>query len=401
MNRQFTALFAAFEALLVVAIGVAIPLVPLTLLWGFQYGLGIEWTAFWRASADIWLIGHGVDVTFTLDAATAATLGLPAADQPFTITIAALGFGLLTALLGVRAGRRVAETRYRVMGEIVSLATFALASFGVAFSAIHSAARPSIVQGTILPTLVFAIGMAIGVRMTRNELDDSGSSIRDWIADWPEHVRTILAGALRAGAASAAALLGIAAIMTATAITISYARIISLYEGLHGEVLGGLALTLGQLAVLPDLVVWAASWLVGPGFAIGAGSTVSPLATTLGPIPAIPVLGALPDGTSAFGFVGLLAPVVVAFLVGAVLGTRLRARVTGGSIALIALGGGIVGGVILGLLSWFVSGAAGPGRLAQVGPNPWAVAGWAALEFTLALLLGLYSTRASRVRKPR
>jgi hypothetical protein len=401
MNRQLTALFAAFEALLVVAIGVAIPLVPLTLMWGFQYGLGIEWTAFWRASADIWLIGHGVDVTFALDPAAAAALGLTGADQPFTVTLAALGFALLTALLGVRAGRRVAETRYRVMGELVSLATFALASFGVAFSAVHDFARPSLVQGAILPTLVFAVGMAIGVTRTRSVDDDSGSSIRDWIADWPTRTRVVVGNALRAGAASAAAVVGMAAIVTGVAIAFSYARIISLYESLHGEVLGGITVTLGQLAFLPDLVVWTASWLVGPGFAIGAGSTVSPLATTLGPLPAIPVLGAIPASSSLFGFLGLLVPVVAGFLVGAVVGTRVRGTLTGGAVALVAVGGGVVGGVILGLLCWFASGTAGPGRLAVVGPSPWAVGGWAALELTVALLLGLASTRATRDRKAR
>ena len=30
----------------------------------------------------------------------------------------------------------------------------------------------------------------------------------------------------------------------------------------HAGLLGGIALTLGQLALLPDLVVWAASWFV-------------------------------------------------------------------------------------------------------------------------------------------
>jgi hypothetical protein len=121
LNRQLTVLFAAFEAVLVAAIGIAVPLVPLTLLWGIQYGLAIDWTVFWRAAVDVWLLGHGVDVTMTLDPATAALLGFPGAGAPVTLTIAALGFAMLTLLLGVRAGRRVAETRHRLLGLIVSL----------------------------------------------------------------------------------------------------------------------------------------------------------------------------------------------------------------------------------------------------------------------------------------
>ena len=62
MTRRLTLLFSAFEALLVVAIGVAIPLVPLTILWAAQFGFAPDWSIFWRGAADIWLIGHGVDV---------------------------------------------------------------------------------------------------------------------------------------------------------------------------------------------------------------------------------------------------------------------------------------------------------------------------------------------------
>ena len=396
MNRQLTALFAAFEAILVVAIGVAIPLVPLTLLWGIQFGLAIDWAVFWRVSVDTWLLGHGVDITMTLDPATAAQLGLPAAGAPFTLTIALLGFALLTVLLGVRAGRRVAETRHRILGELVSLGTFALASFAVTFTALHPDARPSLVQGTLLPTLVFAVGMAIGVRRTRNLQDDRGrsisSSIRNWINDWPAPVRDVVMTALRGGAAAAAAVFTLAAALTAAAILISYARIITLYEGLHTEVLGGVTITLAQLALLPNLVIYTASWLVGPGFALGTGSAVSPLATQLGPIPAIPVLGALPADALAFGFVGLLVPVVAGFLVGAILGPGARRKLGRRELVLVAIGIGIVGGIILGLLAWASTGAAGPGRLHDVGPDAIAVGGWAALELGLGAMAGLFAS---------
>ncbi len=58
-----------------------------------------------------------------------------------------------------------------------------------------------------------------------------------------------------------------------------------------------------QLAVLPNLVLWAVSWLTGTGFAVGAG-TISPRTEVLGgPMPALPLLGALP--THAGGAAGL------------------------------------------------------------------------------------------------
>lgn len=397
MNRRLTALFAAFEAMLVVAIGVGIPLAPLTVLWGAQFGFGVDWGAFWRASVDIWLIGHGVDVTITLDPTTATALGYAGADDPFTITIAALGLGMLTLLLAVRAGRRVAETRFRRLGQIVALGTFALLSFAVTFSSLHPLARPSLVQGTLLPTVVFGVGLVTGVLLTRREEGEStGRRLRDWITGWSPRVRAIIATGLRAGTAAAAAVVLLASLATSLAIAISYAKIISLYESLHTEVMGGFTVTLGQLAFIPNVVIWTASWFVGPGFAIGTGSTVSALGTQLGPIPAIPLLGALPTGSYTFGFVGLLVPVVVAFLVGAALGPGLRRRLgaeAGGSgVLLTGLATGVVGGVILGMLAWASSGAVGPGRLAHVGPDPWAVGGFAALEIALAATIGLYAS---------
>lgn len=390
MNRRLTALFAAFEALLVAAIGIAIPLLPLTALWAFQYGLAIDWMTFWRASVDIWLVGHGVDVRLTLDPLAASALGFPGADAPVLITIALLGFALLTVLLGVRAGRRVAETRNRLLGELVSLATFAAISFLVTFSALHPMARPSLWQGTLLPTAVFAVGLAIGVRL---EADDAGGRLRAWFESWPRTAHLAVVTALRGGAAAAAAVVGVAALVTTAAIVFAYARIITLYESLHGEVLGGIAVTLGQLALLPNLVIWTVSWLIGPGFAIGTGSLVSPLGTQLGPLPALPVLGALPTGQLAFGFVGLLVPLVVGFLAGTVLATRLRGRLDGGPLLLVGPGSGVVGGVLLGLLAWAAAGSAGPGRLAHVGPDPWAVGICAAIEIGAACTFGLLASR--------
>ncbi|WP_141991547.1 DUF6350 family protein [Rhodoglobus vestalii] len=391
MNRQLTLLFAAFEALLVVAIGIAIPLVPLTLLWGIHYGLAIDWTVFWRAAVDIWLVGHGTDITVVLDPTVSASLGLAEANTPVTITIALLGFALLTGLLGIRAGRRVAETSHAVLGTLASLATFGAASLVVTFSALHPLANPSLWQGTLLPTLVFAVGLLIGGQVVTAKSRAIGP-VRRWVLGWPTHVRTIVATSLRGGAISAAGLLTIASIATMLAIVTSYAEIIRLYESLHTEVLGGVAITLGQLAILPNLIVWTASWLVGPGFAIGTGSTVSPLATSLGPIPAIPVLGALPDGEFAFGFMGLLAPVVVGFIVAAVFGPRIAGELRRRELAIVAVGIGVIAAIIVGLLVWVSAGSAGPGRLQDVGPQPWIVAAWAFVEFSVAAGLGLFTS---------
>jgi hypothetical protein len=392
MNRSLTVLFAAAEALLVAAIGLAIALVPLTVLWGAQFGFAPDWAIFWRASVDVWLLGHGVNITFVLDPAVAAALALPGSETPVTVTIALLGFALLTGLLAMRSGRRIAETRHRVLGELTAVGAFAAISLGLTLSTVHPAAQPSLWQGVALPTGAFALGMLIGVRRTRDLLDDRAGLIRDRIAAWPSSVAIVAATAARGGAAAAAGALALASIVTSLALIAGFARIITLYESLHTELLGGVAVTLGELALMPNAVIWSMSWLVGPGFAIGTGSAVSPLGTTLGPLPSIPLLGALPESGFDYGFVGLVVPVATGFLVAALFGPRLRRSLEGDSSVLTfvtGLGMGLIGGALLGTLAWWSGGAAGPGRLADVGPNPVAVGALAALELGIGALAGL------------
>ncbi len=398
MTRRLTLLFSAFEALLVVAIGVAIPLVPLTILWAAQFGFAPDWAIFWRASADVWLIGHGVDVTFVLDPGTASALGVAGDSAPVKITIALLGFALLTLLLGVRAGERVAETGHRALGEFTTLVVFGIASTVVTATALNAAARPSLWQGALLPTLVFAVGLILGVLREGRERgpDAAGSSLRDWIDDWRPVVRTAVAGALRAGAAAVALTLLVSAVAVSVLIATHYAELIRLYEALHTEVVGGIALTAGELAFLPNLVIWAAAWFLGPGFAIGAGSHVSPLGTALGPLPTIPILGAIPTGELAFGFAGLLVPIIAGFLAGAAVRPIVVRALDAADAAshwpallATAVGGGVFGGVLLGLLAAVSGGAAGPGRFQQVGPDAAAVGLAAALEFAVAIGLGI------------
>lgn len=403
MTRRLTFLLAALEAVFVVAIGVAIPLVPLTIVWAAHFGFGPDWLIFWRAAVDIWLIGHGVDITFTLDPVTAAALGIPGAERGVLVTIALLGFALVTLLFGVRAGRRISESGHRHLGELSAIGVFALASFGVTMTAVLASARPSIWQGVLLPTLVFALGLVIGrVRADRVTADGRAprrNPVGAVIAAWPLEVRTAIGAALRAGAAAVALTITVSAVAVTAMIVIHYAEIVRLYENLQTEVVGGIAVTAGQLALLPNLVIWAATWFVGPGFAIGTGSAVSPLGTALGPLPTIPVLGALPTGDTTLGLAGLLVPIVAGFFAGVAvrrglgrsLGVAEQQSVSVTVQAGVAVGGGIVGGLIMAFLAWISAGSAGPGRLVDVGADPVAVGLAAALEFAVAIAIGLAS----------
>jgi hypothetical protein len=395
MNRPLTALFAALEALLVVGIGVGISLVPLTILWAVQYGLQIDWIVFWRASVDIWLLGNGGDLYVTLDQVTATSLGFPGAGTPFLLSIAPLGFALLTALFGVRAGRRIGETPHPIVGTVAALGVFSALALGLTLSALYPLVRPSIWQGVLLPTVCFALGIALGFGRTRDASEGSAARMSAMLRRLPAHLLEVAGLGLRGGAAAAAGVVAVAAVAVALLMLTHYADLIALYESAHAGVLGGISLTIAQIAFLPNLVVWAASWLVGPGFAIGTGSAVSPLGTSLGPLPAIPILGGLPTGDLAFGFLGLMVPVLVGFFAGLAIRPRVLGEIgaapRGRWLLLAGVGIGVAGGVVLGLLAWASAGAAGPGRLVEVGPSPWLVGLFAALEIGIAAIVGLFA----------
>src|SRR3954452_17855454 len=162
MNRITTALIAALEALVVVAVGIGIPLVPLTILWATTLRMASDWVPFWRGSVDLWLLGHGVDLTVRLPEAAAATTGLSGADEPFSISIALLGFAVITVLSGVRVGRRAVISGDRMLGVVVAAGTFAVLTALLAASAATSVATPAPVQAFVLPTLVYVGAMLAG-----------------------------------------------------------------------------------------------------------------------------------------------------------------------------------------------------------------------------------------------
>ena len=398
MNRITTALLAALEALIVVAIGVGIALVPLTILWGTHYELGIDWFVFWRAAVDVWLLGNGVDLAVQLPVDVSASLGLPGSELPFTLSIALLGFALLAVLLGVRTGRRAAGTEYSLTAAGVAVLSYGLLAALLTLSAGTTVVTPAPVQGILLPTLVFATGVLIGLAGANRT---AGTVLPSWVsrpvgdqlARIPAELRSQLLAGLRGGSAAVAAIMVVSGLAVCVSVLANFATVIGLYETLQAGVMGGITLTIGQLAFIPNVVVWAASWFVGPGIALGAGNSVSPLGTTLGAVPGLPLFGALPHGTLEFGFLGLLVPVLIGFVVAVLVRQSVdkRANAPHGTARMLGTGAlmGVVAGILLGLLAWWSAGAMGPGRLAEVGPNPLLVGALTALEVGVAAALGM------------
>ncbi len=410
MNRTTLAMLAALEALITVAIGIGISLVPLTLLWAVEYGFSVDWSVFWRGAVDIWLLGNGVDLRVLLPAAAVAGIGLPAAAEPFIVSLAPLALTAFTLVMGARAGTRAAATRYWQSAVAVGLVTVIALSGLAAFSALDDSLRPSLVQAFLLPGLVYGFGLVIGVASGWHRIPAGHSGrvgglvtqVRERLDErFDRFDRAVFMAAIRGGVATVTGIIGVSAVLFGLLLVVNFGLVTSLYQSAQLGVVGGATTTLAQIVFVPNLVVWTASWLIGPGFALGAGSSISPVNTIVGPVPGLPVLGAVPSGDFALGFLGLLVPVLIGFLAAMLVRPRLVSALGGrplvARLLIAAVGIGIVAGVCLGLLAWFSSGAAGPGRLVQVGPNPWLVAGFAALEVTIAAAIGMASgsSRAS------
>jgi hypothetical protein len=126
---------------------------------------------------------------------------------------------------------------------------------------------------------------------------------------------------------------------------------------------------LAAVLVVPNAVLFSGSYLLGPGFAVGTGTIVSPTVVALGPLPMFPLLAALPDGDPASAWTPYL--MVLPPLIAGVAAARAQRRhptlrwEEGG---LRGCTGGVFAGVLLGLLATMAGGAVGPGRMQTVEP---------------------------------
>jgi len=210
---------------------------------------------------------------------------------------------------------------------------------------------------------------------------------------------------LRAVALALAVQLGGASILLLVAFVAGWDRVLLLHHALAPGVAGGVVLTLGQLLLLPNLIIWSSAWAAGPGFSIGTGTSVLPGHTELGALPAIPMLGALPTPGTGPGWAW--AVLALPLLAGGVAGRCLlrSARVgvkvpAGADVAEPDAGVGTavwllrqtgltacLAGACWTLLGWLSAGPAGPGRLAQIGPSSWQLGLVSGVEVGLGALI--------------
>ena len=168
-------------------------------------------------------------------------------------------------------------------------------------------------------------------------------------------------------------------------VTQSWSRIRGIHELLlPTSTIDSTMITLAQVLFIPNAIVWALSWLAGPGFFMGSDALHSPASAPTMPIPAIPLFGATP--VSAPGTWVILA--LVLFGVGVGVFVRLRR----GSESLLddLYQGGIAAVVIAAVYLVTSLGSAvvlGNGRLAFLGPRMSLSALCLFAEVTLGILL--------------
>ena len=150
-------------------------------------------------------------------------------------------------------------------------------------------------------------------------------------------------------------------------VIVSWAQIRGIHELLlPTSMVDSIMIVLAQLLFIPNAIVWALSWLSGPGFYLGSDALHSPTSAPVGPIPAIPLFGATPS--SAPGNWVILALIVF----GVALGVYLRLRKGSESLLDDLYQGGIAAVVVAAvyLVTSLASAVVlGNGRLAFLGPR--------------------------------
>lgn len=310
---------------------------------GGDLGLGTV-----RGAARVWLAAQGSGIT----------------AEGIDVTVVPWGGVLLVGAIVVLVARR--QVREPVAEPAAYAATVA-GAYAVLASVVTAVANDTTVSiPTIRAALVTFVLAGVAAALAYVSVHGVPAA---W---WPESRPGVLA-IVRGAATSVAAVLVVSLVIVLTLLARHVQQAGSLWALLDPGVGGGIALALLCLLVVPTLVLWAASALVGSGFQVGTGTSVDLTSSHLGQVPGLPVLAALPAPGEfpVWTFLLALVPAVAAGWAG----WRLVRR---GHVDLatdfwrgvgVAAGAGAVGALVLALLTWSSGGAVGPGRMSEVGPE--------------------------------
>ena len=173
------------------------------------------------------------------------------------------------------------------------------------------------------------------------------------------------------------------------ALAVDFGTAVNVMSRLHTGAGDATVFTALTATLVPNAAIFAGSYLLGPGFLVGTGTVVSPALVSLGPVPMFPLLAALPDSgpTPAWTAYLMAVPPLLA-AVGAAWAQRRTPTVRWEEGALRGCVGGVSAGLLLGVLAAISGGAAGPGRMATVGPGAMDVVVHAVTAFGLGGVVG-------------
>ncbi len=453
MHRLIVALLASVDAVIAAAVGLAVTLAPLTLLWVFGFGGGADWGVLWHSAVSVWQLGNLVPLAITLPPDYLAATGIDAGAASFVLSLAPLAFAAFTVIFAARSGARASHADAWLTGVLTSSAVFAILTTGAALTGANDVARAEPWQAILVPTLLFAVPAFVAAVVT--EWSEAGSGaiarLRDSVEAAPHGWGEVPALVARGTAVVVVGLVGLGAAVGAVALFTRAGQIVALFQAGDVDPLGAIVITLAQLAYVPTLAVWGMSFVAGPGFAVGTGTSVSPAGTQVGVVPGLPALGAVPESTTSWLLLLALLPIALGALAGWIARSRLlhaggashrrmlqpaapagaaSSRFDAGKTAalsgllsttpteelvaeahvddhvgapedpiaarlVVTAGIALLSGGAAALLAWAASGSLGPGRLAEFGPDAGPVALAVGLEVLLGAAILLLSPRSA------
>jgi len=347
MGPAVTGAFAAIQAAIITFLAVNIPALAAYLATSSDPSLDASrWWNSVNVGTDIWLLGHGG--TTRLDDAL--------------ISLAPLGITVL-ALLAV-SGMFRRSVPPIAAGWVGTVLTYPLV-VGILGALVATSAG----RGGLWKAVLGAVGIAVvGASSGLWRHSDAPSRDRMIPTLWRRAPQWVKDG-VRGGIIIVAAQLAIAGLIAALWIFQGQRDIGDVLLGLGEDWISRIVFAALQLLFVPNLVVWAFAWVSGAGFSVGTGTVWAPDVIISGPLPALPIFGALPQpDTVLFGRWVLLIPVLAGVLAGWRLIWRAVDRSWYMNLVTAAIAS-VVAGAGAFLISWLSQGSIGPGRMMDVGPH--------------------------------
>ena len=232
-------------------------------------------------------------------------------------------------------------------------------------SGIHSHWWTGTIGGVLIPLIGSVWFVASGYSR-----DHEAPSMQHWIS-----------GGLKLGGLSVVVLAAASFVASVIALVAGWSRMAGIQELLGASSAADTSFIVGGQALFaPTIMAWVASWWSGAGFLTATDSLYSPTVAGAGPIPPIPLLGAVPQ--TAPGMWVILAPIALGIGLGVVAARSFRREHLLHQTAQGVLASLITASVTA-LWMWSATMSLGSVRLASMGPR----VGWATLALALEIAL--------------